>query len=136
LFYALTVEDFEDALRRTLSKNIRAARKTRHLTQTQLAIYADISLSYMTDIERCKTWVSDKTLLRIAQALDTSPWLLLRPADQDNTAMEGEPAAAPAKAGGISEESREEARALKRSVLKQLNAYINTALAELQGGEK
>jgi transcriptional regulator with XRE-family HTH domain len=132
--------NFEDNLRRTLSENIRAARKNRHLTQTQLAIYADLSLSYMTDIERCKTWVSDKTLLRIAKALKTSPWLLLRPAAQEDPEPEGEGALVPAEkertlAENREEEARQAARALKRSVLKQLNTYINTALEELQKSE-
>jgi transcriptional regulator with XRE-family HTH domain len=131
------VEHFDDDLRQTLSANIRAARKSRHLTQIQLAIYADVSLSYMTDIERRKTWVSDKTLLRIAKALDTSPWLLLRPPEQETGGL---PEATPAAGELILAESREEARqaalSLKRSVLQQLNAYINKALEELHEGEK
>jgi transcriptional regulator with XRE-family HTH domain len=138
--YVFIVKDFEDTLRRTLSENIRVARKNRHLTQTQLAIYADVSLSYMTDIERCKTWVSDKTLLRIAEALDISPWLLLRPVEADDTKIKREPAATPAEekrvSAEISDEARQAAQALKRSILKQLNTYINTALAELYEREK
>jgi transcriptional regulator with XRE-family HTH domain len=140
LVYALIVEHFDDDLRQTLSENIRAARKSRHLTQIQLAIYADVSLSYMTDIERHRTWVSDKTLLKIAKALGTSPWLLLRPPERKDPETKGEPEALPAERERILEESREEARqaalSLKRSVLKQLNGYINKALEELQGGEK
>jgi transcriptional regulator with XRE-family HTH domain len=137
--YAFIVKDFEDTLRRILSENIRAARKSRHLTQTQLAIYADVSLSYMTDIERCKTWVSDKTLLRIARALNTSPWLLLRPADPDYPTRARE-LAAPGEdrrsAAEIREEARQASDALKRSILKQLNSYINAALEELYEHER
>jgi transcriptional regulator with XRE-family HTH domain len=133
------VELFYEDLRQTLSENIRAARKSRHLTQAQLAIYADVSLSYMTDIERCRTWVSDKTLLRIAKALGTSPWLLLRPPEGDGEEMEGEPRIVPAEGERILEASREEARqaalSLKRSVLKQLNVYINKAIEELHKNE-
>jgi len=42
-----------------------------------LAEYAGISLPYLTDIERCKTWVSDKTLQKLAKALNKEPWELL-----------------------------------------------------------
>jgi transcriptional regulator with XRE-family HTH domain len=66
-------------LRQILSDNIRFIRKALHLTQAQLAIDADISLSYLTDIERCKTWVSDKTLANIAAALHKESYQLLIP---------------------------------------------------------
>ncbi|GHV43564.1 hypothetical protein AGMMS49546_25540 [Spirochaetia bacterium] len=67
-------------LRKILSVNIRTARENLHITQARLAESADISLSYMTDIEYCKTWVSDKTLMSIAKALNTEAYELLRPA--------------------------------------------------------
>ena len=71
-------EDSDD-LRRLLSNNIRMHRKDLHLTQEQLAENADISLSYLADIEHCKTWISDKTLLKLAKALHTKPYELLVP---------------------------------------------------------
>ncbi|MBR5097503.1 MAG: helix-turn-helix transcriptional regulator [Treponema sp.] len=61
-------------LRTILSNNIRAYRKDLHLTQEQLAENADISLSYLADIEHCKTWISDKTLLKLAKALHRRPF--------------------------------------------------------------
>ena len=64
-------------LRKTLSNNIRLFRKKLHLTQEQLAENADISLSYLADIEHCKTWISDKTLLKLARALHKQPFELL-----------------------------------------------------------
>ena len=71
--------DGEEAagLRRTLSNNIRSFRKDLHLTQEQLAENADISLSYLADIEHCKTWISDKTLIKLANALHKQPFELL-----------------------------------------------------------
>ena len=71
--------DGEEAtgLRRTLSNNIRSFRKDLHLTQEQLAENADISLSYLADIEHCKTWISDKTLMKLAKALHRQPFELL-----------------------------------------------------------
>ena len=64
-------------LRKTLSNNIRMYRKELHLTQEQLAENANISLSYLADIEHCKTWVSDKTLLSLAKSLHKKPFELL-----------------------------------------------------------
>ena len=64
-------------LRKTLSNNIRLFRKKLHLTQEQLAENADISLSYLADIEHCKTWISDRTLLTLARALHKQPFELL-----------------------------------------------------------
>ena len=51
-----------------------------HISQAKLAEFADISLPYLTDIERCKTWVSDKTLQNLAKALNKEAWELLSPA--------------------------------------------------------
>jgi transcriptional regulator with XRE-family HTH domain len=66
-------------LRTLLSQNIKNARGTLHITQAKLAEYADISLSSVVDIERCRTWVSDKTLLNIARALNKEAYQLLLP---------------------------------------------------------
>jgi transcriptional regulator with XRE-family HTH domain len=66
-----------EELRRILSNNIRTFRKDLHLTQEQLAENADISLSYLADIEHCKTWISDKTLMKLAKALHRQPFELL-----------------------------------------------------------
>jgi transcriptional regulator with XRE-family HTH domain len=127
--YCQCVQNHENGLRQILSANIRAARKSRRLTQTQLALYADLSLSYMTDIERCKTWVSDKTLEKIARALDMSPWELLRPAEGED----------PAKSAGQTERSEavwRTVRELKRQILLRLNKAIAETLEELREQDK
>ena len=84
LAYTFSMPDFletdgegTEELRRTLSNNIRSFRKDLHLTQEQLAENADISLSYLADIEHCKTWISDRTLMRLAKALHRQPFELL-----------------------------------------------------------
>ena len=64
-------------LRKILSTNIRTLRAKYHLTQERLAENAEISLPYLSDIEHCKTWVSDKTLIKLAKALHTEPSQLL-----------------------------------------------------------
>jgi transcriptional regulator with XRE-family HTH domain len=119
----------EHDLRHILSANIRSARKRRRLTQTQLAIYADISLSYMTDIERCKTWISDKTLIKIAQALGTSPWKLLYPPEE---ASESPGAAGKSRQEEETDALREAVRDIKQRILKEVNRSIIESLADYE----
>ena len=69
--------DGTEELRKILSNNIREFRKDLHLTQEQLAENSDISLSYLADIEHCKTWISDKTLIKLAKSLHKQPYELL-----------------------------------------------------------
>jgi transcriptional regulator with XRE-family HTH domain len=77
-------------LRLILSQNIRATREALHITQAKLAEYADISLPYMTDIEHCKTWVSDKTLGNIARALNVEAHELLIPPKKEDAVQSKE----------------------------------------------
>ena len=60
----------QEDVRRILAKNIKNRRKELGITQIKLAELADISEPYMNDIERCQTWVSDKTLAKLAWALN------------------------------------------------------------------
>jgi len=76
--YSLNVGKIRD-LRRILSENIRKNRTSLHISQAKLAEYADISTSHMLDIEYCKTWVSEKTLSKIANALNLEAYELLIP---------------------------------------------------------
>ena len=71
-------------LRKTLSQNIKVIRGTLRISQAKLAEYAGISLPYLADIERCRTWVSDKTLQNLAKALNRKPWELLVPDREEN----------------------------------------------------
>lgn len=73
-----------EELRKILSNNIREFRKDLHLTQEQLAENSDISLSYLADIEHCKTWISDKTLLKLAKSLHKKPFELLAEQKSDS----------------------------------------------------
>ncbi|MCR4940751.1 MAG: helix-turn-helix transcriptional regulator [Treponemataceae bacterium] len=60
----------QDDVRKILSQNIKKRRKELGITQSKLAELADISEPYMNDIERCQTWISDKTLAKLARALN------------------------------------------------------------------
>jgi transcriptional regulator with XRE-family HTH domain len=71
-------------LRKILSQNIRKVRGLLHISQAKLAESANLSLSHIVDIEYCKTWVSDKTLNSIAQALNLEAYELLIPENSQN----------------------------------------------------
>jgi len=79
LSYTWGVDDSQD-LRKILARNLKAIRGSLRISQATLAEHANISLSYLTDIERCKTWVSDKTLQSLAGTLNREAWELLFPA--------------------------------------------------------
>lgn len=64
-------------LRKTLSKNIKDKRKSLMLTQEKLAEETGLSAQTINDIEGCRTWVSDKTLVKLSKVLHTTPAELL-----------------------------------------------------------
>ena len=78
LSYYFSVKNSQD-LRKILSDNIRNARNSMSISQAKLAEYAEISVPHMISIEYCKTWVSDKTLDKIARALNMEVFELLTP---------------------------------------------------------
>ena len=67
------------ALRKTLSINIKKYREIHGLTQEKLAEKAGISANMINDIEGCRTWISDKTLIKLATALKTETYRLFLP---------------------------------------------------------
>ena len=76
--------DKSDDLRSILAENIRKARSLLHLSQARLAELSHISVPHMVDIEYCKTWVSDRTLKNIAQALNMDVYELFIPESAPN----------------------------------------------------
>jgi transcriptional regulator with XRE-family HTH domain len=72
-------------LRKTLSINIKARRKLFDISQEKLAKWTGLSVQTINDIEGCRTWVSDKTIAKIANALQVQVFQLLIPtADIEN----------------------------------------------------
>ena len=61
-----------------------------HISQAKLAEYAEISLPHMVAIEYCKSWISDKTLDKIASALNMEPYELLTPEGAGKKEASGE----------------------------------------------
>ena len=68
-----------------VGQNIRGYRAKRDLTQEQLAELADLSVSYISQIELGAKGVSLQTLYRIAEVLGTTPQSLLVCAETDST---------------------------------------------------
>jgi transcriptional regulator with XRE-family HTH domain len=73
------MNDKAQALRKTLSANIKRHRENEGLTQEKLSERAGISANMINDIEGCRTWVSDKTLVKLAAALQVETYRLFLP---------------------------------------------------------
>jgi transcriptional regulator with XRE-family HTH domain len=79
----------KEKLRQLLSLNLKKWRKHYDYSQEKLADLAGISANMMNDIEGCRTWVSDKTLVRLADALQVDPYRLLVPETFTAEALKG-----------------------------------------------
>ena len=66
-------------LRRTLSFNIKKQRKILGLTQEKLAEATSLSSQTINDIEGCRMWVSDNTILKLAKVLHIDAYQLFEP---------------------------------------------------------
>ena len=69
----------EAKLRRVLSANIKHHRAKLGLSQEKLAEIVGLSDQTINDIEGCRTWVSDKTIVKIACAFNIEVYQLLFP---------------------------------------------------------
>jgi transcriptional regulator with XRE-family HTH domain len=67
------------ALRKLLAANIKERRRKLAISQEKLAELADVSVQTVNFIEGCRTWVSDKTLAKLAGALRIEAYRLLLP---------------------------------------------------------
>jgi transcriptional regulator with XRE-family HTH domain len=68
----------EHELRGILSNNIKRCRQKNNLSQLALAEKLDISTNFLSDIERCKAWLSPTTLVKLASVLDVEPYELFK----------------------------------------------------------
>ena len=67
------------SIRQVVAANVRKYRKLSNMTQDKLAEKADISTTYVANIECGKTWISDKTLEKISKSLHIETYLLFIP---------------------------------------------------------
>jgi transcriptional regulator with XRE-family HTH domain len=71
-------------VKKLLAFNIKALRKKSGFSQEKLAEAADLSAQSISDIEGCRTWVSDKTLERLAKILNVDIFQFFMPPNEDN----------------------------------------------------
>jgi transcriptional regulator with XRE-family HTH domain len=69
----------EEKLRRTLAANIKKYRIQVGISQEKLAIATKLSDQTVREVETCRKWVSDKTIVKIARALHVEADQLLFP---------------------------------------------------------
>lgn len=68
-----------DELKRRLSANIKKIRKSKNLSQFELAEKANLSDQTINSIEGKRLWPSDKTMIKIANALETDASIFFLP---------------------------------------------------------
>lgn len=83
----------KESIRSIVAQNVRKYRRQVGLTQERLAELADISNTYIANIECGKTWVSDKTLEKISAALQTDAYLFFIAPSSDDGSDSEKPAA-------------------------------------------
>jgi transcriptional regulator with XRE-family HTH domain len=66
-------------VRSLLAANIKAGRKKLGLSQEKFAEFTELSTQTISDIEGCRTWVSDQTLLKLSEVLKVEIFQLLVP---------------------------------------------------------
>jgi transcriptional regulator with XRE-family HTH domain len=69
----------EAECREILSANLKRYRSRLHLSQMDLALDLGISPNFLSDVERCKKWVSPHTLALLAEALHIEVFELFKP---------------------------------------------------------
>jgi len=84
------MDDKSPNLRKILANNIKRQRKKLGITQENLAAQSDISAAMMNDIEGCRTWISDKTLINLSSALKIDAYRLLIPEVMSSEAIPAE----------------------------------------------
>jgi len=71
-------------LRKVLSANIKKYRNIEGISQEKLAERTSLSEQLIKDIEGCRSWVSDKTAIKLALALKVEVYQLLYPQTEAN----------------------------------------------------
>ncbi|MDR0552382.1 MAG: helix-turn-helix domain-containing protein [Spirochaetaceae bacterium] len=71
-------------LRRMLSANIKKYRAVEGISQEKLAERTGLSDQLIKDIEGCRSWVSDKSIIKLAYALKVEAYQLLYPITEAN----------------------------------------------------
>ena len=100
-------------IQKRLGDNLKRIRKSKNLTQFQLAERADVSEETIKNIELCRCWTSDKNLAKITEALNIDISKLFLPVQSS-----------------IQEDSKNIAQ-IKQTIAEELKSYIETKLNEI-----
>ena len=73
------MKEKSEEIRQILAQNIKKRREYLGLTQEQLAEATDLSVQTINTIEGCRMWISDKSITRLAKALNLEIFQLFMP---------------------------------------------------------
>lgn len=99
-------------IQKRLGENIKKQRKEKKLTQFQLAEKADVSEDTIKSLEQGRTWLSEKTLSQITEALDIDVVQLFMPV------------------GSSFKQNKENLTKLKTAIAEDIKTYIEEVLKE------
>jgi transcriptional regulator with XRE-family HTH domain len=68
-----------EKIRQILAQNIKKRRESLGMTQENLAENANLSVQTINTIESCRMWISDKSITRLAKALNIEIFQLFMP---------------------------------------------------------
>ncbi|MGN0739578.1 MAG: helix-turn-helix domain-containing protein [Treponema sp.] len=97
-------------IQKRLAENLRKIRKTKKLTQFELAIKCDLSEAMIKNIELNRSWPSEKTLSQITKALEIDVYKLFLPLAADL------------------EQKKEIKMTIKEEIIKEIRRYIDRQL--------
>lgn len=97
-----------------LGENIKQIRKTKKLTQFELAEKANVSEDTIKSLEQGRTWCSDKTLSQITEALEIDVVKLFMPI------------------GESFKKNKENTAKLKSAIAADVRNYVNEVLREFE----
>ena len=100
-------------LQKRLSENIKRLRKGK-FTQETLSEEAQISLSTLNGIECCSRWVSEDTLVKLANALNCDVHEFFIPSESENT------------------ETKDIYSTIRRQVLSEIKRSLNETIDDLK----
>jgi transcriptional regulator with XRE-family HTH domain len=110
-----------EKIRRILAQNIKSRRENLGLSQEKLAEATNLSVQTINTIEGCRMWVSDKTITRLAKALNTDIFQLFVPYQSGKNELTASPAA-------VLLELRQKVKNEVNNLNLQLDADFNSAL--------
>jgi transcriptional regulator with XRE-family HTH domain len=110
-----------EKIRQILAQNIKSRREKLGLSQEKLAEAASMSVQTINTIEGCRMWVSDKTVTRLAKALDIEIFQLFVPYQANKNEITASPAA-------ILLELRQKVKNEVNNLNLQIDADFNEAL--------